>query len=246
MKIFLLSLSIVVLLPLAGCQSLSQSSSSSSQSSSSSSAPSQQNTQATPSPSATSQRDEAQQEDSAPSQPGGSESKEEQVAGGQPPPPPGGAEVMTAEETISELDNELNDSLVVFDDMMGDARTNTAPETAADGEDAAAPVGGPLFEEGDLGDDQEGGAMGSAGSEEESPGGWGDTDQPASGSATTTYGKDGGVTGTLPGGAVPKNIPDGSDDDIVARQIREAAMKEQDPVLREKLWDEYRKYKQGQ
>lgn len=48
------------------------------------------------------------------------------------------------------------------------------------------------------------------------------------------------------GGAIPKDIPDGSDDDIVARQIREAAMKEKDPKLREKLWDEYRKYKEGQ
>ncbi len=45
------------------------------------------------------------------------------------------------------------------------------------------------------------------------------------------------------GQAIPKDIPDGSDDDIVARQIREAALKEIDPALREKLWDEYRKYK---
>ena len=44
---------------------------------------------------------------------------------------------------------------------------------------------------------------------------------------------------------IPKDIPDGSDDDIVARQLREAAMKEQDPELRKKLWDEYRKYKKG-
>lgn len=35
----------------------------------------------------------------------------------------------------------------------------------------------------------------------------------------------------------------GSDDDVVARQLREAAEKEQDPVMKEKLWDEYRKYK---
>jgi hypothetical protein len=40
-------------------------------------------------------------------------------------------------------------------------------------------------------------------------------------------------------------VGSGADDDIVARQLREAAMKEQDPELREKLWDEYRKYKQG-
>ena len=43
--------------------------------------------------------------------------------------------------------------------------------------------------------------------------------------------------------SVPHDIPDGKDDDIVARQLREAAEKEQDPELREKLWDEYRKYK---
>ncbi len=29
----------------------------------------------------------------------------------------------------------------------------------------------------------------------------------------------------------------------VARQLREAAMSEPDPAVREKLWDEYRKYK---
>lgn len=36
-----------------------------------------------------------------------------------------------------------------------------------------------------------------------------------------------------------------ADDDIVARQLREAAEKEQDPELKEKLWQEYRKYKEG-
>ena len=43
----------------------------------------------------------------------------------------------------------------------------------------------------------------------------------------------------------PPGIPDGRDDDIVARQLREAASKEKDPVLRGKLWNEYRKYKAG-
>lgn len=41
----------------------------------------------------------------------------------------------------------------------------------------------------------------------------------------------------------PEDVGDGSDDDVVARQIREAALGEKDPELREKLWDEYRKYK---
>jgi len=47
------------------------------------------------------------------------------------------------------------------------------------------------------------------------------------------------------GKSSPKDIPDGSDDDVVARQIREAAEKEKDPVLKEKLWEEYRRYKAG-
>ncbi len=37
--------------------------------------------------------------------------------------------------------------------------------------------------------------------------------------------------------------PTGDDDDVVAAQIREAAEKETDPVLKEKLWAEYRKIK---
>ena len=43
----------------------------------------------------------------------------------------------------------------------------------------------------------------------------------------------------------PADIPDGSDDDVVARQLREAAEKETDPELKAKLWEEYRRYKQG-
>ncbi len=42
---------------------------------------------------------------------------------------------------------------------------------------------------------------------------------------------------------VPEEFADASDDDVIARQLREAAMAEQDPALREKLWEEYRRYK---
>ncbi|MDA1075869.1 MAG: hypothetical protein O3A63_14060 [Proteobacteria bacterium] len=44
-------------------------------------------------------------------------------------------------------------------------------------------------------------------------------------------------------GNVPADLPDARDDDIIARQLREAAMQETDPELREKLWEEYRRYK---
>ena len=40
----------------------------------------------------------------------------------------------------------------------------------------------------------------------------------------------------------PEDIPVMVDDDIIARQLREAALTEEDPALRERLWEEYRKY----
>ena len=45
------------------------------------------------------------------------------------------------------------------------------------------------------------------------------------------------------GGRAADAVPDAKDDDIIARQLREAAMAEQDPILREKLWAEYERYK---
>ena len=42
-----------------------------------------------------------------------------------------------------------------------------------------------------------------------------------------------------------KERPASYDDDIVARQIREAAEKETDPELKERLWKEYENYKRG-
>lgn len=41
------------------------------------------------------------------------------------------------------------------------------------------------------------------------------------------------------------DIPDAKDDDVIARQLREAALAEKDPDLREALWEELRVYLQG-
>ena len=40
-----------------------------------------------------------------------------------------------------------------------------------------------------------------------------------------------------------KAKPDAKDDDIIARQLREAAEAEEDPELKQKLWEEYNRYK---
>ncbi|MGL6161665.1 hypothetical protein [Microbulbifer sp.] len=68
----------------------------------------------------------------------------------------------------------------------------------------------------------------------------------ATGPGLPTAGREGEYdhSGTTP--VVPADIPSGNDDDVVARQIREAATRESDPELREKLWEEYRKYKKSQ
>ncbi|MDT8311891.1 MAG: hypothetical protein RQ732_10630 [Methylophaga sp.] len=44
-------------------------------------------------------------------------------------------------------------------------------------------------------------------------------------------------------GAIPQDIPAANNDDAIAAQIRLAAESETDPEIREKLWNEYRKYK---
>ena len=57
----------------------------------------------------------------------------------------------------------------------------------------------------------------------------------------------GGEVAGLDAQEVARRTPDDIealiDDDIVAKQLREAALAEEDPVLRERLWEEYRKYK---
>jgi len=46
-------------------------------------------------------------------------------------------------------------------------------------------------------------------------------------------------------GAAAREIPDGSDDDVVARRLRKAAEQETDPELKDKLWREYVEYKKN-
>jgi hypothetical protein len=62
---------------------------------------------------------------------------------------------------------------------------------------------------------------------------------------TTVTTKDNSREGAEGSSRHPKNRYDPRDDDIVARQLREAAEKESDPELREKLWKEYEQYKKN-
>lgn len=140
-------------------------------------------------------------------------------------------------ENVAVLDEQLEASMGEFDGMILTERA--AAQVGAgelDNEEAGySGDGSDLFEQGDLTEVATAPTMPGQGSDETT--------------AAGEEGKEGKVargvpTGqSVPHGTVPEDIPDGSDDDIVARQIREAAMNESDPELREKLWDEYRRYK---
>lgn len=108
----------------------------------------------------------------------------------------------------------------------------------AGSEDDLEDYEGPLFEEA-------GGPGGSSQAEQEGPGSAYETSSSGGGYRPEGPGdnRQGDFENTRVSAPPPADIPSGDDDDVVARQIREAAEKETDPQLREALWEEYRKYK---
>jgi hypothetical protein len=138
----------------------------------------------------------------------------------------------TSAEKTADLEAELFSGISEFDEMLlrEQERIKAATPHAGDGE------GGGGSGDGESG---EGGGAGTAGE--------GDEQLADSHGGSPTYGGGAGPGSTQPQGknGAPPGTPDGSDDDVVARQLREAAEKEADPVLKQKLWEEYRKYKEG-
>ena len=141
--------------------------------------------------------------------------------------------------SIDDLDAELDTSLDDFDSRVGGSGDSSNI-------DVLDPMGGggstydssqAVYEELDSGGDSV------AERAEQGPGGE-SSDGGASGESSgggTGKGGPGGASGAAT--PLPDDIGDGQGDNIVERQIREAAMRESDPVLREKLWDEYRRVK---
>jgi hypothetical protein len=150
------------------------------------------------------------------------------------------AREQTVDEQIAVLDAELSAGLGEFDEMLLREQERVraaAPMTGAAGGGGNGGGGNGVAGEGDAGtlagtedEDGESGVEAHAGSD---------------GSFNRSDGAGTGAKRQVGGQGAPPNIPDGSDDDVVARQLREAAEKETDPELKKKLWEEYRKYKAG-
>ena len=150
----------------------------------------------------------------------------------------------TSSEKTADLDAQLFSGISEFDEMLlrEQERIKSATPHAGDGEGSGdgSGGGGSGDGDGDSGEYEGEGASGEAGEGE---------GQVATGEGDSTdYDGSAGSGSTQPAGKgqpPPPGTPDGSDDDVVARQLREAAEKETDPVLKKKLWEEYRKYKEG-
>jgi len=161
---------------------------------------------------------------------------------------------------LDPLDRKLNDSLSSFDQIllkeMDDIRLQSESRMKELAQEAASAAGR-------IGDGGEGsgesGGEGAAAGEPGKPGSGeqGQEEKQKSGKSESggSYGDvpvtDGPVNGTAAGGGASPGQraerPSGStqDDDIVARQLREAAEKETDPELKKKLWKEYEDYKKA-
>ena len=142
----------------------------------------------------------------------------------------------TSAEKTADLDAELFNGMGEFDEMLlrEQERIKAATPHAAGG--------GGGDGQGSGGAGEESGSDGSEGS-----GGDGDAEMVDGSGGSPTYGAGAGPGSSQRQGdnGAPPGTPDGNDDDVVARQLREAAEKETDPVLKKKLWEEYRKYKEG-
>jgi hypothetical protein len=168
----------------------------------------------------------------------------------------------TADERRADIDKRLDRSLGTVDSEVRKEQEKTAQERDAR---AAANAGSSGTADAEEGKDGNGDTAGTA--DTEGPGATGagegkdgkgkqgsrpgdlksEKQRKAEGGANAGSGAGAGGSGTQkegPGGNATE-IPDGSDDDIVARRLRKAAEAETDPELKEKLWKEYIEYKKG-
>ena len=164
-----------------------------------------------------------------------------------------------SQDPVAELDRQLSASLTEFDAMLLKEMETIETESAAKMRDLAqeaAEAAKRLKEKGvELGSDESKSAEAeSSQSKEGQQGQTGEKDASRAEKGAETKQGDGddkvATTDTSKGEGSGPTGDRGSryskeDDDIVARQLREAAENETDPELKEKLWKEYEEYKKN-
>jgi hypothetical protein len=161
------------------------------------------------------------------------------------------ADTRTQAEKTSELDGGFLTALGDFDEMLLKEEEKVAsrvPSQRESGSTGQEGTGGDAGTSGETGEAGSGEASGQgAGTEGDAVADGRSEGQPdRSGSASGTQSSSGAGSAAIDHskyGAPGGKLPPPEDDDIVARQLREAAEKEPDPELKKKLWEEYWKYK---
>jgi len=162
-----------------------------------------------------------------------------------------------SEDRVKTLDRQFNESLAAFDEMLlkelrilqaasakrmtglAEAAATAGREAGQKGRDGAGEKGSSTEgAQGSAAETAKGDQAGSDSGRAGAAGGGKPGD--SAGASQETGGWGSGGTG-----APPSAYTTSSDDDIVARQLREAAEKETDPVLKAKLWKEYEEYKKS-
>jgi len=171
-------------------------------------------------------------------------------------------------EQVAELDKSLTEALGEFDQQLLREEQRIASRTPAERESGSGyrvAGGSGMGEQTGTGRYGGGGPAGSGG--QSGTGGQASSGNTGSGSQAGSQGSGPNNSGGSQSGHGPQASAGGAGagtghpasshqqpgqqqieegyDDIVARQLREAAEKETDPELKKKLWEEYRKYKEG-
>lgn len=156
--------------------------------------------------------------------------------------------ITTEKENISILNAELEQSMTAFDNMLASENTTIEIEEDAMSSDALSDNNSESMEEA-INSSSSSASEKSSGAEANNKGENGNGSSSVNNNNNARYQSSIPDQGSLPSGrpdtGTPVDVIDSGSDDIIARQIREAATKEKDPKLQEKLWAEYRKYKQG-
>ena len=153
----------------------------------------------------------------------------------------------TPDERRAALDKRLNDSLGTFDEQLRKEQQRIARERdarQATVTTVAAVDGSPKPDS-----DQNAEAAGNTATElpqKPSASHRGTTEsRSARGGDLKSDKSADGAANASGNGAVATEIPDGNDDDVIARRLRKAAAQETDPELKDKLWKEYVEYKKN-
>jgi hypothetical protein len=152
-------------------------------------------------------------------------------------------------EELASLEREFNASLAAFDEMLLEKWDEILALSAKKMRDLSEEVG---EKEGHSGQEAEGeeppsgeGTSGAQEGKEDTGEGEMRSEEGTEGQETAAERGESESKGEDQGQSMTQKRPthDGHDDDIVARQLREAAEKETDPELKAKLWKEYEDYK---